>query len=67
MLQERSTGRSRGFGYATFASVEDAKVTRAYFIFISQLLLVISFERLGIGIVWSFLCRPIYSLDKTDS
>lgn len=65
MLQERSTGRSRGFGYATFASIEDAKVSRAYFIFISQLLLVISFERLGI--VWSFLCKPVYSLDKTDS
>lgn len=26
MIQERSTGRSRGFGYVTFASDEDAKV-----------------------------------------
>ncbi|KAI8535132.1 uncharacterized protein LOC131303700 [Rhododendron vialii] len=25
VMKERSTGRSRGFGYATFASVEDAK------------------------------------------
>lgn len=25
-LQERSSGRSRGFGYVTFASAEDAKV-----------------------------------------
>lgn len=27
MIQERSTGRSRGFGYVTFVSVEDAKVS----------------------------------------
>lgn len=27
MLQDRSTGRSRGFGYVTFASAEDAKVS----------------------------------------
>jgi RNA-binding protein Musashi len=33
LFQDRSTGRSRGFGYVTFAAVEDAKVHTYYHAF----------------------------------